>query len=448
MDWIGRFHPVLVHLPIGMLVLAALFQLFRGKQEDWQKTIRSVLFVGFIGAVLACIAGWILANEGGYHDRSLFIHRWGGIAIALVTFLLWRWHSSERSDKYRNWAHLAMLGGLTYIGHQGGSMTHGQSFTVEKAPKWMQKVSGYDGRPVHASYTDPDSVVIYRDLIEPFTKAKCATCHNEWTSKGGLDITSDSLFAKGGRNGDVLGASSESEFYRRVTMDPLSRKFMPPKGNGLSYQDIKLLGWWLDNGSDFDKTVSLAEHPKEIQEILMDRHGLDTKPKTFLEKTKVDLVPDETMAKLQNLGFGVNKLAQDNNFLDVRWRHVDTLNVNDAIASLKDVSSQVAWLDLSRAGVEDESLSALGELTNMVRLKLDNNPVTDAGVEKLQNLRNLESLNLYNTSVTDGSVESIGKLTSLKRVYLWLSQVTAEGKAQLEGLNEDLDVNLGITEEG
>lgn len=444
MDWIGRFHPVLVHLPIGMLILAAIFQFLKGKQEEWQKAIQFTLMIGFWGAVLACVAGWIQANEGGYAGRSLFIHRWGGIAIALVTFLLWRWQKSERSDKYRSLAYAAMLGGLTYIGHQGGTMTHGADWTVEKAPSWMQSLSGYDGRPTHVAYDDPDSVRIYHDLIKPFVDEKCATCHDQYITKGGLDITTDSTFAKGGRNGDVLGSPSESEFYRRVTMDPLSRKFMPPKGAGLSYQDVKLLGWWLENGADFDKTVALAEHPKEIQEILMDRYGLDTKPKTFLEKTKVDPVPDETMVSLQNLGFGVNQLAQDNNFLDVRWRHVDTLDVNDAIPALKEVANQVAWLDLSRAGVNDASLETLGTFKNMVRLKLDNNEISDEGVSKLTGLRNLESLNLYKTSVSDESIENLGKLGGLKRIYLWLSQVTPDGKSALETANENLDVNLGI----
>jgi uncharacterized membrane protein len=32
-ELIGRFHPVLVHLPIGMLVLAAIFQLILLKQN-------------------------------------------------------------------------------------------------------------------------------------------------------------------------------------------------------------------------------------------------------------------------------------------------------------------------------------------------------------------------------------------------------------------------------
>ncbi len=448
MDWIGRFHPVFVHLPIGMLILAAIFQLFRGKREEWKGVIGFTLMIAFGGAVLACVAGWIQANEGGYEGRSLFIHRWGGIAIAIVTLLLWMWQRSEKSDKYRSLVYLAVLGGLTYVGHQGGNMTHGPDWTVEKAPSWMQSLAGYDGRPTHVAYDDPDSVQIYHDLIKPLIDQKCATCHNQYLTKGGLDTSTDSTFAEGGRNGDVLGSASESELYRRVTMDPLSRKFMPPKGEGLSYQDVKLLGWWLDNGAEFDKTVAMVEHPKEIQKILLDRYGLDTKPKTFLEKTKVAQVADETMAKLQNLGFGVNQLAQDNNFLDVRWRHVDTLDVNDAIPALNEVAAQVAWLDLSRAGVTDQSLETLGAFKNMVRLKLDNNDISDSGVSHLAALKNLESLNLYKTQVSDASIDDLSKLKGLKRIYLWLSQVTPDGKASLESANEDLDVNLGISENG
>ncbi|MBX2816175.1 MAG: hypothetical protein KTR24_09260 [Saprospiraceae bacterium] len=446
MDWIGRFHPVIVHLPIGMLILAALLQLFWGKRAEWQKFIKTTLMIGFFAAIIACICGWVLANEGGYHDRSLFIHRWAGIGVAIVAFLMWRWHTKKETARYRTLAHLAMVGGLAYTGHLGGNMTHGIGYTVEDAPGLLQKMAGYDGRPTHTAYSDPDSVRIYHDLVKPFVDKKCTTCHNQYLTKGGLDVSSDSLFREGGRNGDVLGPAAESEFYRRVTMDDYSRKFMPPKGDPLSYQEIKLLGWWLDNGSDFDKTVAEAEHPKEIQAILMDRYGLDTKPKTFLEKTKVDPVSQEIMDRLTALGFGVNQLAQDNYFLDVRWRDVDTLNVNDAIPALEEVAPNVAWLDLSKAGVQDGSLSSIGKLKNMVRLKLDNNEITDQNIADLNGLQHLESLNLYNTQVTDAAISELKKLSGLKRLYLWLSQVTVAGKEEMEAAIPEIDVNLGITE--
>ena len=429
-----------------MLILAALLQVFVGKREEWHKHIRATLMVGFLAAVFACICGWVLANEGGYHDTSLFIHRWAGIGVAIVALLMWRWHASKPQAKYRTLAHLAMVAGLAYTGHIGGEMTHGPGYTVEDAPKWMQTLAGYDGRPQHTQYVDPDSVRIYHDLVKPFLDKKCLTCHNQYLSKGGLDISADSLFQEGGRNGDVLGPASESEFYRRVTMDNYSRKFMPPKGDPLSYQEVNLLGWWLDNGADFEMRVAQAEHPNDIKEILMDRHGLDTKPKTFLEKTKVEQVSEELVNKLTSLGFGVNQLAQDIYFLDIRWRDVDTLDVNDAIPALAEVAENVAWLDLSDSGVRDESLTTLGGLKNMVRLKLNNNEITDAAIGELTRLGNLESLNLYNTKVSDESVDELAQLSSLKRLYLWLSEVTPEGKAQLESANSELEVNLGITE--
>jgi hypothetical protein len=77
-EFIGRFHPVLVHLPIGVLLLAALFQ-WLSRKEKYQSLSFAVsisLFWGMISAILACISGYLLSNSGDYDGDLVSILLW------------------------------------------------------------------------------------------------------------------------------------------------------------------------------------------------------------------------------------------------------------------------------------------------------------------------------------------------------------------------------------
>ena len=70
--FLGRFHPVLLHLPIGLILLLGLLEL-RGKREprsEADKLVRFVLGVTVITTLLAVVSGSLLAfGEGA--DEAL-----------------------------------------------------------------------------------------------------------------------------------------------------------------------------------------------------------------------------------------------------------------------------------------------------------------------------------------------------------------------------------------
>ena len=63
-EFIGKFHPVLVHLPIGMLLLAAIFQLISYKQKSayLQPAIHITLFWGMLSAIASGVSGFLLSR--------------------------------------------------------------------------------------------------------------------------------------------------------------------------------------------------------------------------------------------------------------------------------------------------------------------------------------------------------------------------------------------------
>jgi len=83
----GRFHPLVVHLPIGFLLLAVIIA-FVSKSKKFNSLAASldfVLLLGAISAVLACVFGYMLSFSGDYNAETLFWHQWMGIGLAVVS---------------------------------------------------------------------------------------------------------------------------------------------------------------------------------------------------------------------------------------------------------------------------------------------------------------------------------------------------------------------------
>lgn len=129
-DFLGRLHPMAAHFPVALLLFAAFAELllFFRPTLGLQVTIRFLLAGGAIGAVASAALGWFAAGWR-LTDRSetLFLHRWNGTAIALVSLLAW-WFAARGSVKGRIGLRtvLALLAaGIVAQGYLGGEMVFG-----------------------------------------------------------------------------------------------------------------------------------------------------------------------------------------------------------------------------------------------------------------------------------------------------------------------------------
>ena len=442
--FLGRFHPVLVHLPIGFLLLATLMEWLKSGEKGglWQQAVRFAWFWGATSATLAAFVGWLLANHGAYFETDLFWHRWMGIGVAALGWIGWygKRRMGEGHFLSSKWMAAIVAGLLTLTGHLGGNLTHGRGYLLEHAP-FVAK-AGKD--TIQTEFPALDSIRIYRDLIEPVVAGKCFDCHNEEQKRGGFAMDSPEGMEEGGDHGAVLvsGKPYESELLTRVTLPRNDRLFMPPKGTPMTYQEVRLLEWWINDGADFDGRLKEKEIPQSIQLLLLREYGLDLEPKPLVETIKVGPAAPELLEELAENGYRVNTLAQTNNLLEVKYKG-DTVN-REALEHLLQTKEQVTRLDLGRVNITDEMLQIIGQLPNLTRLRLQQNPITDAGIRHLEELINLESLNLYGTGVSDEALASIRKMPNLKRLYLWQTEVTPEGLEALKQDKPELEANLGF----
>ncbi len=443
--FIGRFHPVFVHLPIGFLLLGALMEFFNSKVRS-KNMDAAILFsfkLGAASAVIAAIMGWQLANQGGYNESHLFWHRWLGVGVGVLSFVALfikgEWLNLP------NIIYKPLLGLMVILlmatGHFGGNMTHGATYLTEYLP-----FGGTEKAAIQQEFNNPDSLIVYRDLIQPMLEKRCYECHNEDKTNGGLQMHTTELLSKGGDGGPVLvsGKAIDSELFERITKDPISKKFMPTGGKThLGYEEVKLIGWWINEGAAYDKSVAEMKVPKDIKTILENSYKVSLVKKSYVETASVDPLPSESMESLAALGFTGAPLSSGNNFLDIRYNKLGaTPNAAD-IEKLLSAKEQITWLNLANQNITDDMLTNIAKLSNLTRLQIQQNPITDKGITALEKLQNLETLNLYGTQVTDAALASIEKLPNLKKLFLWQTQVTGEGAEGLKAKLPKLVVVMG-----
>ncbi|HEX6846499.1 MAG TPA: c-type cytochrome domain-containing protein, partial [Chitinophagaceae bacterium] len=245
-EFIGRFHPVLVHLPIGILLLAALFQwlALKPKYVAIHSATGIALFWGMIFAILSCISGYFLSQSDDYDEGMVSTHQWFGIStafISLIAYLFNRWE-----NEFAKWAILLMVPLIVVTGHLGGSLTHGSDYLTKGFSK--DSTTDKEIKPI----ADVQEANVYADIVQPIFESKCYSCHNKSKKKGGLRLDEPSLILKGGKDGEVIkpGNVEESEMIRRLLLPRNDEDHMPPKEKPqLKDNEIALLHWWIATGA-------------------------------------------------------------------------------------------------------------------------------------------------------------------------------------------------------
>lgn len=439
--FIGRFHPLLVHMPIGLLILAGLLEYFarKPKYQKLSGVVGFTLFLGALFAVFSCVSGWLLANRGAYIERSLFLHRWLGIAVAVFAVLCWL-IKTERLKKAAGafkYLMVLMVAGIFATGHFGGNMTHGEDYLMEYAPDFLKNVLGSkkEVKPEY-DFQNPDSVGVYADLLAPLFEDRCWKCHRPENQLGDLDMTTKQAFLKGGLHGEILepGLAHESMLFERITLPVSDRESMPPFGLPLSFNQLRLVEWWIDNGASFEKMLGDFEIAPDIENLLQLEYGISFKQKDLTDRIVVTKADSTAVQQLSDNGFKIKDIAEGSNLLEV------TLNRKADLSGLSKIKNQITWLSLTDVSLSDDDLKVVAEFANLTRLRIQNNPITDVGLDHIKQLSLLQSLNLNGTAISDEALKIIEIFPALETLYIFETKVSESAVEALKSAKPDLEV--------
>jgi uncharacterized membrane protein len=262
-QFVGRFHPILVHLPIGLLVLVPLLELAGGfgRRDDLRSAAGFVLGLATAGALLAALDGWLLAWSGGYGGPLVLSHMWSGVELASLC-LLTAWVRALFASDPRRWPGFVFVYGpllaglvvlMAWTSHQGGQLSHGENFLTEHMPARVRAWLGIPpAKPAPPPAAPAGEPTVYAARIVPILTRSCVSCHNPHKIKGGLRLDTYAQLLRGGENGPVVvpWRPQDSELFTRITLPADDDDHMPSNGkNPLSPAEIKLIERWIAAGA-------------------------------------------------------------------------------------------------------------------------------------------------------------------------------------------------------
>jgi uncharacterized membrane protein len=446
LELVGRLHPILVHLPIGLLVGCAALELaarrLRSKVGPGALSVLTWLAAG--AALAAAASGLLLSREEGYAGPTLASHERVGLAIAGTTWLaalllaVNRRRSSRAAELgYRVFLVTAVLL-LVPAGHLGSSLTRGSDWLL--AP-----FRAADGGPTppasEATPSDPPLKAApprapsYTADIAPIFAAHCASCHGPAKHRGGLRLDSPQAILRGGDEGPVIvpGDVAQSELLRRVRLPIEHEDHMPPEGKPQPLaEELARMEAWIALGAPFDGGAlpdgdpggaspdeRAAEGPRAAPSASGSMPGPAEPQPADLERLRAALVH-------------VERLAQDSPlfWIDVSAiaKEVDDARAEELIGPLCEV---IGDLGLARSRVGDATLALCARMPRLERLDLRATAVSADGLFALAGHPALQELGLAQTALGDAAVDALLALPVLARVDVWNAGLSTNGLARL-----------------
>ncbi|MDF1825509.1 MAG: hypothetical protein P1U68_12755 [Verrucomicrobiales bacterium] len=476
MNFIGRFHILIVHLPIGVIFLAVAMDVL-SKLTAFSHLARSlpfVLWIAFLGSIGATLVGYLLMSVEGFAGHAMDMHLYFGLGVVVATFLA-LFFSLRNQALLSTLAIFASVGASMATGHFGGAMVHEGDYLVEHAPEPLKPLllaglktqsdataSNDSGNGTEEAVEIPLSDrLVYSDFVVPILEGKCNECHNENKIKGKLRMDTHELLLAGADGSDfptvIPGDADESELIVRVTLPDDHDEFMPPKGDPLTAEEIQLLSLWIKAGAGTDlKIADLGDDSSIEATALIVESGFEgaeeiagTAIATY-ESVWDTLSPEEQEERLEEVNdaaakyhFSIMPISAEDDRLRVNVINAAKDFGDDQLALLEPVADRIVWLDLARSQITDNGLKVVSKMNALERLHLENTSVTDEGITHLGNLTGLEYLNLYNTKVGNGIFTTLAALPNLKKLYVWQTEVDpAEARAFERSVN--LEINTGV----
>jgi uncharacterized membrane protein len=427
LEFIGHFHPFLVHLPIGILLVGLLLDWLcrKEKYRTLRPAIPFILICGVLSAFASCITGWILSLTDDYEKNLLGWHQWMGISVAFVSLLFYVKARNPRAPYPGKLLGFLLLVLLFITGHLGGSLTHGADYLSKPLAGIFGKDSTADIKI--QPLADVQAADAYHDVVRPILETKCYSCHGARKQKGKLRMDDSLLLMKGGKDGKIIqpGNASGSELVKRLLLPVDNEDHMPPKEKPQpSESQIALLTWWINQGAGFGKKVRDIPQSENISAKLFDLQKVEQVAKKPMDIPEGNVEPadEKTLEQIKHKGIVILPLAQNSHWLMVNF--VTSKSVDEQVLlQLRSLKKQLVWLKMDNTNLDDSGMASIGELTNLRRLSLQNTKITDTGLQSLRLVKNLQYLNLVGTRVGLQGILQLRDLKSLHSLYLYKTDI-------------------------
>ncbi|GEO20619.1 c-type cytochrome domain-containing protein [Cyclobacterium qasimii] len=445
----GRFHPLVLHFPIVLILITTGFILMGFFNPNFNKPIiiRSLLWASVFFSFITIVAGFLLFIAEAYSGDMVNNHLDGALITGIsISVCLIIYESNLHQKLKGGFVFYLFLGlanlSLAYTSHLGGSLTHGEDFLTAPLEALL---------PAKKIDKSPEQMLIYADMVATILDTKCVSCHNENKTKGDLLLNSYMALLEAGKSEKhavVPEDTSKSELIVRVLLPEDHDDRMPPEGKpGLTSNEITLLSYWITNGA----SDTLKYGDIENQEILAEIEGLmpeiqHAQYKILEEKEAFNAALQELQEIGKQVGVEISADELTNNkYFGMKMKFPPAPVGNEEIKAFSVYFPYFSRLSLASSGIDDDALFLLAKMPQLRRLILQKTNINGEGLPYLKDLPHLEELNLSFTPLDDGNLLYLLDFKNLQKVYLFGTPVKPEVIAALQKHKPDMEI---ILEEG
>jgi hypothetical protein len=446
---IGRLHPVFVHLPIGILLFAALLFFASQKKRfaNLAAAVAPALAIGSFFSILSCITGYLLSISDAYNEDIIFKHQWLGIATAVTSVVCYFIY--QKKQHLFGIFIMLLITLIMFTGHYGGTLTHGADYLTAS---FTNNSAGGNKKPI----VNIKEAIVYKDIIEPILATKCYSCHGQSKQKGKLRLDLPNYILQGGEEGKVLTPyqPGSSEIINRILLPTANKDHMPPvQKPQLTKDEIALLHWWIESGANFTAAVKNTKQTTAIKGLLAsfsngesddangDGYGANETASNLPSKNASPIASD-ILAQLNKEGIVVVPVVNGSNYVRANLIGVEKITTH-TFELLSTISDQLLQLNASFTAITNEHINALSNCKQLKQLFLNSTAITDKGLAALAALENLETLSIAQTKTTEAGINGLSALKKLKKVYLYGTGFSKGSLAQLQQKIQGLKIDTG-----
>ncbi len=452
--FLGRLHPLVVHFPIALLLVAVLAEIVaiavRRERDRPSAVGLACVTVGALGAAAAAWFGWINADlepHGRGVADHIEVHRWLGVAaaglagLALVAAAIGSAGRARAMTAAYRVSLVLSAAVVAAAAHWGGTIVYGEGYLTEvlfPEPATQPSVGGTQLTQLEEA--PPGLTVDFATQIAPIFADHCIECHGPSKKKGNLRLD-ERRYVFDARAADeqviVPGDPGASDLFFRVSLPHDDEDAMPPEGEAepLSPEQLVLLETWIREGAVWADaplvTAPAAGSPDAQAEI-----------DSFAFDETAEARQSAAIERLRSRGAVAMRVSAAEPWVEVRFDLLGAEVTDADLALLAGLEPTLVAINLAGTGVTDEGLAPLGAFRRLERLHLDRTSVTDAGLGHLAPLGELRYLNLYGSQITNQGLVPIARLPKLARLYVWKTQVTPQAGALLAALRPGLIVEV------